>query len=372
MFFGIALIASVAGALISTRTLMAINRNIAAAKEAARPAAVKIIKITVPNCQDCFDVEAVVSSFKKQNVKVEEENTLPYDSPQASASALQFGIKKVPTYLVTGEITKNNLENFVKNSGEIKNDTFIFTKTTPIFIDMQTGQEMGRVTATVITDSSCLQCPDPQVIIDNFKKAGVKVGETKHYAWNSYDGQATINQYKITKVPTFIFSSEIDLYESVKSTWQNFGTIENNKTYVARNLPLPYRDLINGQLTGLVDLIYLTDSTCPDCYKVVDVQKPILTNGYKVALRSERSVDIGSPEGRSLVNQYSITKAPTILLSPEADKYPNLKSIWNSVGTVGSDGWYVFTGFNLLGNITYKDLANNQVIKPAQQTQTTK
>ncbi len=366
----VTLIATVVGALVSTKTLTGINKNIAAAKEAARPANVKIVKITTPNCTDCFDVEIAVADFKKLNVKVEEEKTLAIDSPQASASIKQLAIKKVPTYLVTGEITKNNIGGFLKNNGEIresvagaiKNNTFVFTRVTPVFIDTGTGQEMGRVVATLITDPYCSKCTDPKTVIENFKKAGVKIKETRELTWNSYDAQNIISQYKITKAPTFIFSPEFNLYDSGKSTWQNFGTVESDKTYVARNLPLPYRDLTKGQIVGFVDIVYLTDSSCTECYKVSDTQKPILAQGYGVALSSERTVDVLSGEGQDLISKYKITKVPTVLLSPEADQYPNLKNAWKSVGTVESDGWYLFREMQQLRGVIYKDLTTNQIV----------
>ena len=367
IFLAMALLASFGGALVSTKTLAVINKNIKTAKEDARPAKVKIVKITAPDCQDCFNVETAAAEFKKLNVQVDEEKALIFDSPEATALIKQLGIKKVPTYLVTGEVTKTNLENFVKSNGEIKENTFIFTRLSPVFLDTETGQEKGRVIVTLITDSFCSQCPDLKVVVENFQKAGVKIKERKERAWNSLGGQELINQYKITKVPTFIFSPEFDLYEAGKSTWKNFGTVEADKTYVARNLSLPYRDLAKGQIVGLVDLIYLIDSNCPDCYKVAEVQKPILTKGYGVAVRSERTVEATSFEGKNLISQYSIVKIPTVLLSPEVDQYSNLKNVWGNVGTVGTDGWYVFTGFNQLGKIVYKDLTNNQIIRPDQQ-----
>ena len=366
IFLGLALLASFVGALVSTKTLAVINKNIKTAKEDARPAKVQVVKITAPDCQDCFNVETAVAEFKKLNVQAEEEKTLAFDSPEAASLIKQLAIKKVPTYLVTGEVTKSNLENFVKSNGEIKENTFIFTRLSPVFLDTETGQEKGRVIVTLIADSFCSQCPDLKAVVENFQKAGVKVKETKELAWNSLGGQRLINQYKITKVPAFIFSPEFDLYEAVKSTWQNFGTIEADKTYVARNLTLPYRDLTKGQIVGLVDFIYLIDSGCPDCYKVEEVQKPILTKGYGVAVRSERSVEAASFEGKNLISRYNIIKVPTVLLSPEADQYSNLKNVWKNVGTVGADGWYVFTGFNQLGKIIYKDLTNNQIVRPDQ------
>lgn len=365
IILAVTLAATVIGALVSTKTLVAINKNIASAKESARPANVKIVKISVPSCQDCFNVDIAVNDFKKQNVKVEEEKTLTFDSPEASASIKQFAIKRVPTYIISGEVTKNNLEGFVKNNGEVKDNTFIFTKVTPIFIDTENKKERGKVTATIISDPLCSQCIDPKLTIESFKKAGVKVTNQRELIWNSYEGQQVISQYKITKLPTFILSSDVDLYDNVESNWANIGTVETDKTYVARNLFLPYRDLEKGQILGLVDLIYLTDSSCTDCYKAVDVQKPILKQGYGVGIRSERTVDVASAEGQNLISKYKITKIPTILLSTEADQYANLKSVWKNVGTVEADGWYVFREMQQLRGVVYKDLTTNQIVGKA-------
>ena len=362
----IAVLATVAGALFSTKILASIKKNIAAAKEAARPANVKVVKITTPDCKDCFNVDSAIANFKKQNVKVEEEKTLAFNSSGANSLIKQFNIKKLPTYIVTGEVKKNNLESFVKGNGEIKDNTFIFTNLIPLYIDTKTGEQMGKVTATLITDSGCSQCKDLKAVVENFKKSGLKIKETKELPWNSLEAQNLIGQYKITRIPTFIFSPEFDLYNNIKTTWQNFGTVEKDKAYVARNIPLPYRDLTTGQIAGLVDIVYLTDLACVECYSVQDVQKPILTDGYGVAFQSERFIDVSSVEGQNLISKYNISKVPTILLSPDADQYINLKNVWGTVGTIGADGWYVFTGFNQL-SVIYKDLTSNQVIKPAQQ-----
>ncbi len=367
VFLGVTLFATVVGALFSTKSLAYININVAAAKEAARPANVKIVKITDPSCKDCFNVDAAIAGFKKLNIKVKEEKTLVFDSPEASASIKLLAIKKIPTYIVTGEITKKNIADFTKINGEIKDNTFVFTNITPLYRDTATDQKVGNVTATILTDSSCSQCLDPALTVESLKKAGVTIADQKEIVWNSAEGQQIITAYKITKVPTLLLSPDIDYYTNVKAAWPKIGTIEQDKTYVARNLNLPYRDIASNQIVGLVDVIYLTDSSCTDCYKVVDLQKPILTNGYGVALRSERSIDISSPEGQGLISKYGITKVPTIILSPDADGYTNLKNVWPQVGKVGSDGWYVFTDFSKLGEVVYKDVTTNQVIKPTGQ-----
>ena len=364
IFLGVALLATIGGALFATKTLSEIDKNIASAKEEARPANLKVTKITTTNCTNCFSVDDAVSALKKQNVSIGEERTVNSDSTEGQSIIKQFGIRRIPTYVTTGEINKKNIENFLKNNGEVKNKTFIFTKVTPIFIDATTKKEMGKVTATILTDPSCIQCIDPKLTIEAYKKAGVKIFDEKEVVWNSPEGQRLISQYKITKAPTFILSSDISLYEYIKASWSKIGTVEQDGTYAARNLILPYRDLEKGQIVGLVNLIYLTDSACTDCYNVQGVQKPILTNSFRVGFASESAFDSTSAEGQRLISQYKITKLPTILLSPDADQYAQLKTVWPSVGTVESDGWYVFREMQQLGNVIYKDLTSNQVIKP--------
>ncbi len=366
VFLWVALIATIGGALFATKTLSTINKNIAVAKEAARPANIKITIITTPDCADCFNAQSAVANFKKQNVSVGEEKSFSFDSDQAKSLIKDLGISRVPTYIVTGEVDKKNLEQFVKSNGEVKNNTFVFTKVLPVFLDPETKKEFGKVIATILTDASCQQCFNPRPIMDSYKKAGIKITGIKEIPFNWAEGQRIISQYKIVKVPTFLFSSDIDFYDNVKNSWSQIGTIEQDKTYVVRNVSLPYRDLEKGQVLGLVDIVYLTDSTCGGCYDVVKTHAPIIKQGLGVGLRSERTVDINSATGKSFVSKYKITKVPTILLSPEVDQYANVKSIWKSLGTVESDGWYAFRELQVLGGIVYKDLVTNKIIQPAQ------
>lgn len=367
IFAAVALAATIAGALFATKTLSSINKNIAEAKENQRPANVKIVKITAPRCSDCFNIDDVVNAFKKQNVSVGEEKALSYDSSEAKSLIQSLGIKKVPTYVVTGEVKKKSLEDFVKSGGEIKNDTFVFTKVPPVFLDVDTGKKVGMVQATILVDYSCSRCPNPKAIVDQLKNLGVKIASQKEISWDSASGQQIINQYKITEVPTFLLSPDADFYDVVKNNWKQIGTVESDKTYVMRNVFPPYRDLQKNQITGLVDVIYLTDSTCKDCYKPEIVHKDILTKGLGVVLRGERTVDINSTEGKNLIAQYKITKVPTVILSPQVDAYTGLKNAWKTVGTVDVNGWYIFREIGQIGaNITYKDLTTDQVIRPAQ------
>lgn len=363
----ITFLGAVVGILFATNILSTVEKNIEKAQEDARPANLNLTKITTPTCTSCFKLEQAVAMLKQQNVSIQEEKQLALDSPEAQSLIANLHIEKVPTYILTGEVNKKSFEAFTKTNGEIKNNTFVFLRVLPVFIDPKTKTERGNVTVTYITDTSCSHCTDPKLTITAYKRSGVSIAEEKELDWRTNEAQTLINTYHITKIPTFLLSQDIGLYETIKNRWAQIGSIAQDGTYIASNIPLPYRDLEKGSIAGLVDVIYLTDETCSDCYKPETSQRAILTQGYRMGIRSERTIDIASDEGQGFVKQYNITKVPTVLLSPEVDEYASLKNVWKNVGTVETDGWYIFREMKMLARITYKDLSSNTIVRPTPQ-----
>lgn len=255
----LALAASVAGAVFVTQSVLDIDREMAKAKEAARPAKLSVVKITAPNCADCFNVEAAVGALKSQQALVSDERAVPFDSDEGKRLIAAHGIAQVPTYIATGEVKSEKIAAFVAGNGELRGDAFVFTKVQPVFVDTASGEEKGRV-----------------------------------------------------------------------------------------------------------ELVFLTDTSCKDCYDTA-AHRSILVNRFGVKLRAERTVDVASAEGRELKRTYGIRAVPTVLLSPDVDVYAALKSIWQSVGTVSSDGWYVFREVSQMGG-AYKDLSTNKIVRPAAAT----
>lgn len=368
VFLWLALGSSVVGALVATKTLTQIEKTVADAREAAKPASISVVKIIAPDCTDCFAIDGALEELKKQSVNVTEERTVVFDAPEGRELIANLSIIRIPTYVVKGEITKKSIEGFLKANGEIRNDQFIFTKITPIFVDPNTKKQVGRVAVTYLTDTTCSQCVDLTLTVGAYKKVGVVIAEERSIPWDSPEGKNIISRYAVEKIPTFLLSSDIALYENVTSKWQGIGTVEQDGTYVARELPLPYRDLAQGKIVGLVDIIYLVDASCTECYKPEVTQREILVRGFGVGPRSEKTVDVATAAGQALVSKYKIIQVPTILLSPDADQYATLKSAWSQVGTVEPDAWYVFRKMEQLGTSTYKDLSTNQVVRPPTQS----
>ena len=230
-FLIIALGAAIIGALLASKTLFGINKKVSDAKEATRPATVVITKITAPNCADCFNVDAAIATLKKQNVLVGEEKTIAFDSEEGQTLIKNLGITRVPTYVFSGEIKKGNLEGFIKENGEVKNNTFVFTKAAPVFIDTATGKVRGRVELVLLTDITCVECYDVtqhEIILKQFGiNATAKVADIK-----SDLGRTLVKAYAIKMVPAFVLSGDVKDYPSLISVWPRVGFVARDGAYV--------------------------------------------------------------------------------------------------------------------------------------------
>ncbi len=344
---------------------ISITGLITAAEEEAKPAEIKLVKIIHSDCSDCFDIDKTIDTIKGANVNVIDESTLELSSNEAKDLIDKYDIEKIPTLVITGETDKSNVKSLWKRFGEVKDDgTFIFTKLTPVYVDAETKEILGRVSLTYIKDSSCDGCVDLSDFIEGLKQAGVQITEEVSLEYTSDGAQELIQKYDVKKIPALIISDNLLEYESIQQIWNQLNTTKNDGFYTLHAMAPPYRDLETKEIVGLVSVIYLDDESCFECYDV-NAHKNVLPR-FGIVIKDEKTYDISSDEGSALVNKYNIINVPTVLLSPEANVYLTLQQIWTQVGTVEDDGWYVFTSTRQMG--PYKDLSTGEVVNPTTQT----
>lgn len=330
------------------------------AAEVARPANIEIIKIS-SSCTDCFNIDAVIEQIKAMNVKVTTEKTVDYTAPEGYSIVNRYGIVKLPSLIITGEINKSSsLTSFWNSNGKIENNTFIFTAVKPPYTDATTNKIAGRVAVTKIYDSSCGNCTDMNRLIADLERLSVKITDKKELDYNSNESKELISKYSIKIIPTIVLSSEIAAYEDILPVILQSSTKETDSSYVMRAIMPPFRNLTSNKLEGFASLIELNDSSCSECYNVKTHES--IARGFGVVLANITMYDINSSEGIVLLKKYNITKVPTILISPDADVYATFKLVWKDVGTVEKDGWFVFTHPEVFQGQKYKDLANNTVV----------
>lgn len=329
--------------------------------EILRPANISLLELGVPDCPDCYSIGNVVDSLKSANVNVIGAKTINYTSPEAKELIQKYGIKKVPALIISGEVDKSNAKGALSEIGEAVDGAVVFSNPQPVYIDLSSGNAVGRVSATVISADLCTQCRNMSEIIAVLKANGIAIQPEKTYDYTSPEAKAIISKYNITMAPALLFSKDLEAYASVVLQWASAGiaSVEQDGTYVIRAPLPPYIDIPANKLRGIVSAINIVDESCSDCYDVALHKGALRT--YGINFSSETTYDAGSSEGKALVSKYNITRVPTIILSSEAGVYPQLVSVWSpSLGSVEKDGSYVFRAVDLMG--AYKDLASNKTI----------
>lgn len=308
-------------------------------KEANKPVKVQISAI---KCKDCYDITPVVESIKTKNVEITNENTLDYGSEEAKNLIQKYGIKTLPSVLIFGEINNVSFNNF-----ELVDDALILRESKAPYLDLTKNKINGRVSIIEIVDSSCKECISLSPVSDTLGKAGVSISNWKKVEYNSAEGIDTINKFGIKKVPSLLISNDINYYEDVKQLLVQLNLVEKQGFYSLHPTVPPYRDLTKNSIVGLVDLIMLVDDSCKECYNI-EINKQILLR-FGVKIKSEKTYDINSKEGKQLISNYNIQKVPIIIVSPEAEEYEALVSAWKSVGTIENDKWFVMRAPEIIG-----------------------
>lgn len=329
-------------------------------KEELRPAKLQLVKITLDDCESCFDIETAIGELKNQNVNITKEQTFSVNSIEGKELISKYDIKKLPTIIVTGELNKSEqLISYFEEKGEINRNSFVYTSLFPPYFDVQSNRINGIVSITYIIDSSCEKCLDLSDISSLLKKQGVFIKEEKFIEYNSKEGRDLIEKFKVRQAPAVLISKDINYYDNVKSALIQSGAKETEGYYAVHSTVPPYRDISNDKIVGLVDVTYLTNNECLVCYDVIVNRNVLLRFG--IAIDEENTYDLNSIEGKQLIQKYKISKVPIIVLSPDAKYYPSFEQVWKSVGTIENDGWFIMRNPEAIG--TYWDLERNKVVE---------
>ncbi len=353
-------------ALVILNNFMLFDRGLKVAeardimKEKLRPAELKLTKITLADCDFCFDIENAIDGLKNQNINITKEDSFSSNSAEGKELIIKYGVERLPTILVSGEINKSEqLASYFEEKGEINDNTFIYTALTPPYFNMQSTKIDGIVSIIHVVDSSCEKCVDLLPISSTLREQGVFIQDERLIEYNSKEGQDLIKKFEIKEIPAILISKEIDYYTDVKDALAQSGAKEKEGFYAIHSTIPPYLDLSQNRIVGLVDVIYLTKDDCPVCYDV-SVNRNILLR-FGLALNKENTYDINSPEGKQIKQKYNIKKVPIIIVTSDAQYYPSFGQVWKSVGTIESDGRFVMRNPEVIG--TYWDIESNEVVE---------
>ncbi len=350
----IAIINTVSLAFISATASQKANE----AKELSRAANLEVIKIIYPACDGCYNIDSIISQIKQANAKITKETSVSMND--AAELISRYSIRKLPAAVVSGEVSKNSdVLSVLTQYGEKSGNAVVINRFDPPYYDIAEKRIVGRIDVIALKDSSCKQCMNMSIVIDALGQS-VAFASEKAVDYSSAEGKSLANRFEVKKIPSLIISKDITRYESVQSVWSQLNATAKDDYYVVQPVTPPYVDLSNGKTIGLVSLIYITDASCSECYNV-SLHKTILERSFGVAVVNETTHNTST--GKGIISKYNITKVPTIVLSPDASYYGQMREVWKGVGTTESDGWLVFRAAEQMG--AYRDLSTGNVVKPS-------
>ncbi len=322
------------------------------------------------DCEDCFDIN-IATGFLQEQLGINVTNIKKLTIEESKELTEKYEIEKLPAILIEGYAKNETIMGF-----EQKEDAFVFKDSPPPYYDLNNEKVKGKITAIQL-EADCTRCFNISQPLDQLQSMGIVFEKRKTVQQDSSEGKALIEKYNITKVPALILDKEAEAYQLLTQQWSEVGTMEKDGSFVLRNIPPPYIETETGNVIGLVEITYLTDKTCKECYDP-KVFKELFSKGFGMVFKAEKEIDVSSGPGRVLVKNYGIELVPTAILSREASEYQILSQLWAEVGTVQKDEKLVFTALQSLGtamqkDIVYKNLTSGEVMtekfeKQAQET----
>src|SRR3989338_7358141 len=220
----------------------------------------------------------------------------------------------------------------------------------------------AEIELTLLAPSACALCLDGSRIVEAIEKQNVRILKSETLSADSQEGRTLTETYGVPRAPAILIRGEYNK-ENIRESLAAFGGEEKEGTLVIEAKQPVYVDLASNETIGLVDVTYLADSSCPDCYNPA-IHKMILENTFGLTIQTETTVDAQSAQGRALLKEYALAQTPSVLLSSQARAYALLAETWKQVGTIEENGTFVFRQNAALGPVVYKDVKAGTIIRP--------
>ena len=220
---------------------------------------------------------------------------------------------------------------------------------------ISSGESPELIELQVIALSvDCESCIDEETALQIVRDSpAIKLTKERVVESDSSKGIALIKKYGIEKLPAFIFVGDVGKLPS-----DNFKIVDN--CAVLEPVVPPYIEVSTGDVRGIIDITYLVDKNCEECYDP-QMLKSLFEQNFFMLFGKETEIDISSKQGKALLLKHSISKIPTLIFSSEASLHPLMFQIWPQIGKESS-GEYILTELQQMPGITYKDLVTDELI----------
>jgi hypothetical protein len=203
-------------------------------------------------CPDCFDIGEYLVALNdtiSMEVEVVPESQLSlFHSNKLPAIAFNASLASYPT-LVQGWEEVGYILNI--STGKYAGEWYVLPTQNAPYYSLADERVHGRVTVTYLTMEKCSECFDAYTLRSSLNASRIKPYEERTIDISSAQGKALVAKYNITAVPTLLMDKEAAEYRNLQPGWNIVGTVEQDGTYVLRELQrlqVTYYDLEHAKL----------------------------------------------------------------------------------------------------------------------------
>ncbi|PJC36830.1 hypothetical protein CO046_03720 [Candidatus Peregrinibacteria bacterium CG_4_9_14_0_2_um_filter_53_11] len=215
---------------------------------------------------------------------------------------------------------------------------------------------------TIISEKSCEECRTMEALERNITAQNVEITDRKELSADQDEAKDFLEEYEITKLPALIFTADTRINNSLQKAFEKNSTVISDKVILWEQRFPPFYDLASKETQGQIDVIYLSDKSCEECYDPAEIFAGVFKN-FGISVNDGEIVDLTDPEGTELVKKYDIKDVPTVILSEDTALYGEFASVWAGVGSVEEDGKYVFRKMESIKQ-TSRNLETGEITKP--------
>lgn len=309
----------------------------------------EIIEI-VSDCNNCFDISILTDSvMKDNNLNIKSKESLDYKSDKAMKEIEKYGIKEIPALIIKSKDIKNL--GIDSNIFSIGDDVAVFDKSVP-YVNLNSGKTEGLVNIIEIQPENCPECSSLSSVKDQFENMGVRFEDYKIVKSGSEEGERLIEENGLAFLPNLLISKNIEKYWWIFPQLQS--AFKEKEDYFILNTPVaPYQDVLSQKIKGKVDITYIENKSCEDCFNVTDLKGAFQKIG--VYIDDEKHVDVISGEGKNLIKENNITAIPTLILSKEIQDYEGIDDVLLQIGSFEEDGRFVLRNLDVL-KVNYQEI----------------
>lgn len=204
------------------------------------------------DCDVCENLSLYFDYLASDEVMVsfEERHEIYEDSELGQEFITKYNITKLPTFVFSDAIEAYPIsEQILEYSNKTDDGYVILRDPYPPYVDLEdNGSVKGLVTMKKLVDGNCTTCFDIDLLSSGIVSTfNLYLHDEVTYDINSTEGQALLEQYNITAVPTVLVSPEASAYVGFEEGWATSDSVESDGWYVYRSHELvdglPYNDL---------------------------------------------------------------------------------------------------------------------------------